>query len=149
MPGEAILVADVGTASTAVALVIDGTGRLLRNPSDGNDSWPTSITLEGDEYLIGSAADRDSYQGLNHGSFFQLVGALGGAEPGSQLITGRQLLTEFIRAMRTRAESIAGRPITRMLLAVPDDATPVRPTADPPAKPRRIRRYARPQPAVE
>ena len=55
---EPILVVDLGTSATSAALVADGRITQLRDPQTGSAVWPSSVCLDGDSYLVGTAAER-------------------------------------------------------------------------------------------
>src|ERR671916_2397021 len=55
---EPILVVDVGTSGTRVALVVGDQSGVLREPGGGGLVWPSSICLDDAGYLIGTAAER-------------------------------------------------------------------------------------------
>lgn len=143
---EPILVVDLGIALTKVALVIDGADTVLSNPAEPTHAWPTSIALDGSEFVIGTAANSHG-QGSTRGRFLQLLGQADEIELGGRSLHGPELVKQFLSKLRDRAEQQDEGPVDRILLTVPDD--PAKTIAELPVVTRRwIRRPARSAPSA-
>jgi pyruvate/2-oxoglutarate dehydrogenase complex dihydrolipoamide acyltransferase (E2) component len=119
---EAILVVDLGTATTMACIVADGQARPVTDTGSrqGVDYWQTAVAPHDDHPLVGVRADSPATQrGLFRGRFLQALGQPDKALPEAFGAPGG-LLATMLSTLRTEAGRIAGREVRRLLLTIPD-----------------------------
>lgn len=123
---EPILVIDVGTSGTRVALVEGDRSGLIREPGGATYVWPSSVCLDDTGYLVGTAAERRKraiprryIDGPRRAVDAQASMWLENHE-----VTGAQALTAYLSAVHTEAHQQYGAPIHRLTLTAPADYLP-------------------------
>jgi molecular chaperone DnaK len=123
---EPILVVDVGTSGTRVALVEGDRSGLIREPGGATYVWPSSVCLDDSGYLVGTAAERRKraiprryIDGPRRAVDAQASMWLENHE-----VTGVQALTAYLTAAHTEAQQLYGAPIHRLTLTTPADYAP-------------------------
>jgi molecular chaperone DnaK len=129
---EPILVVDVGTSGTRVALVDGDRSGLIREPGGGTYVWPSSVCLDDTGYVVGTAAERRKraiprryIDGPRRAVDAQASMWLENHE-----VTGAQALAAYLTAVHTEAQQQYGAPIHRLTLTAPADYTPGDPRRD-------------------
>ncbi|HEX8631624.1 MAG TPA: Hsp70 family protein [Catenuloplanes sp.] len=118
---EPVLVVDLGTSATAATLIIDGHGTPLREPQTGSVLWPSSVCLDGDTFLVGTAAERRKRSIPRR----YIDGPRRAIDAGAAMwldqreVTGAEALTAYLAALAGEARRSHGGPVTRLLLVVP------------------------------
>ncbi|HET9519082.1 MAG TPA: Hsp70 family protein [Actinoplanes sp.] len=122
---EPTLVVDLGTATSAAAIVAQGRTALLRDPYTGANSWPSAILAEdsgtGPRWLVGTAAERRKRAAPRR----YLDGPRRALDTRTPLlveqreVTATEALTAYLSAMSTEANEVYGLPIERLVLTVP------------------------------
>ncbi|GAA4674588.1 Hsp70 family protein [Phytohabitans rumicis] len=120
---EPILVVDVGTSGTRVALVVGDQSGLLREPGSGALIWPSSLCVDDAGYLVGTAAERRKraiprryIDGPRRAVDAQASMWLEGRE-----ITGGEALAAYLQAVCMEARQQYGAEIHRVTLTTPAD----------------------------
>ncbi|MFC0530685.1 Hsp70 family protein [Phytohabitans kaempferiae] len=129
---EPILVVDVGTSGTRVALAVGDRSGLLREPGSGSLVWPSSVCLDDAGYLIGTAAERRKraiprryIDGPRRAVDAQASVWLEGRE-----VTGGEALSAYLAVVRGEARQQYGTDIGRVTLTVPAAYLPGDPRRD-------------------
>jgi molecular chaperone DnaK len=129
---EPILVVDVGTSGTRVALVVGDQSGLLREPGSGGLVWPSSVLLDDAGYLIGTAAERRKraaprryIDGPRRAVDAQASMWLEGRE-----VTGGEALGAYLTAVRGEARHLYGADVDRVTLTTPAAYLPGDPRRD-------------------
>ncbi|GAA4435497.1 Hsp70 family protein [Phytohabitans houttuyneae] len=119
--GEPILVVDVGTFATRVALVVGDQSGLLREPGTGSLVWPSSVCLDDAGCLVGTAAERRKraiprryIDGPRRAVDAQASMWLDGRE-----VTGGEALAAYLTAVRGEARQQYGAEVHRVTLTTP------------------------------
>ncbi|BCB81788.1 hypothetical protein Pflav_081980 [Phytohabitans flavus] len=118
---EPILVVDVGTSATRVALVVGDQSGLLREPGTGSLVWPSSVCLDDTGYVFGTVAERRKraiprryIDGPRRAVDAQASMWLEGRE-----ITGGEALSAYLAAVRGEARQQYGANVDRVTLTTP------------------------------
>jgi len=118
---EPILVVDVGTSGTQVALVVGDQASLVKEPASGAGSWPSSVCLTDEGYLVGTPAEvrkrtipRRYIEGPRRAVDAQASMWLEHRE-----VTGVEALTAYLTVVGTEARQLYGGDIARLTLTVP------------------------------
>lgn len=116
-----ILVIDFGTSTSSAVLLADGRERLLKEPSTGSASWPSSVHVENGTTLVGTPAERRKRR---NPSAYRTEFKRDLGQSLTITIDGRphrpeELVTAVLRAFREAAHVVAGRPVDRLLVTVP------------------------------
>ncbi|MFY1633813.1 Hsp70 family protein [Solwaraspora sp. WMMB335] len=129
---EPILVVDVGTSGTRVALVVADQTTLVKEPASGATSWPSSVCLADEGFLVGTpaevrkrAAPRRYIDGPRRAVDAQAAMRLEHRE-----VTGVEALTAYLTVIGTEVQQFYGGPIDRLTLTVPADYLPGDPRRD-------------------
>ncbi len=118
---EPVLAIDFGTSTTSAALVVDGTIRLIKEPTTGTWSWPSSVYLDGEALLVGTPAERlKRADPACYGSEFKReLGQDAAITLGEWSFSPQELATAVLSALRSEAERQSGVEISRAVLTVP------------------------------
>jgi molecular chaperone DnaK (HSP70) len=123
---EPILAIDFGTTTSAAIVVAGGKEDLIEEPSGHGRTWPSSVSLDGDRLVAGTAAENRKRR---HAQLYR-------AEIKPELAEDRQvrlgdrdfpvteLITAILAAIRTEAERVAGREVRRAVITVPASYRP-------------------------
>lgn len=118
---EPTLVVDLGTATTAAAIVAQQWIGLLRDPLTGGYLWPSAMCLSASGLLAGTAAERRKraephryVEGPRRAVDAQATLRLGDRE-----LTGPAALTGYLSTVATEANAVYGEPIRRLTLTAP------------------------------
>lgn len=124
---EPILVADIGVASCAAAIVADGRSALLRDPLTRSEAWPSALLLDDGRWLAGTAAERRKRAAPRR----YVDGPRRAVDVRAPLllehreVTGVEALTAYLSVVAAEARTVYGSPIDRLVLTVPSGyATP-------------------------
>ncbi|MEJ3750730.1 Hsp70 family protein [Actinomycetes bacterium KLBMP 9797] len=129
---EPILVVDVGTSGTRVALVVGDRSGLIREPGATSYVWPSSVCLDDAGYLIGTAAERRK-RALPRRYIDgprRAVDARASMWLEQREVTGTEAVTVYLTAVRGEAEQQYGAALHRLTLTVPADYGPGDPRRD-------------------
>jgi hypothetical protein len=123
---EPILVIDPGARFTSAAVVADRGMQLIKEPSSGSYSWPTSVALDGDVLRVGTIAERRKRSNLLlYASHLTESLRLGRQVTlGDHSYRSHELIAVLLHALRTEAVRLAGVPVDRVLLMVGEDQSP-------------------------
>ncbi len=118
---EPILAVDLGTATSAAAIVAQRRTALLRDPLTGDGAWPSAICASDTGLLTGTAAERRkrAEPGRYVDGPRRAVDAQTTIRVGARELTGTQALTAYLSAMAAEARAVYGAPIPRVVLTVP------------------------------
>ncbi|BCB87166.1 hypothetical protein Psuf_044790 [Phytohabitans suffuscus] len=129
---EPILVVDVGTSATRVALVVGDQSGLLREPGTASLVWPSSVCLDDAGYLVGTAAERRKraiprryIDGPRRAVDAQASMWLDGRE-----VMGGEALGAYLAAVRGEARQQYGADVDRVTLTTPPAYLPRDPRRD-------------------
>ena len=118
---EPVLVVDFGTSTSSAALVVGDSVRLVKEPASGSWCWPSSVCLDGENLLVGTAAERlRRVDPLVYRAEFKRD--LGDPVPivlGGKSFRPEDLVTEFIVALRQQAQRLCDQQLHRLVLTVP------------------------------
>lgn len=128
---EPILVVDVGTLATRVALVVGDRSGLIREPG-GSYVWPSSVCVDDAGYLVGTAAERRKRAAPRRyiDGPRRAVDAQASMWLENREVTGGEALTAYLRAVHAEAQQQYGALITRLALTVPAGYQPGDPRRD-------------------
>lgn len=125
MTTDAVLVVDLGAATTSAALVADGSVRLLRESASDSWSWPSAVCFGEEGMLVGTSAV--NLGKANPDACRVAVKRDLGGRP--VVLSGRrfrpeELVAELLRALRARAVQVLGSaPLDRLVLISPTEYT--------------------------
>ena len=123
---DPILVVDFGTTSSSASLVTDGGPQPVKEPGSGSYSWPSSVCLDGERLLVGTAAERRkrSDPSLYRAEFKRDLGQDAPILLGERSFTAGELVAAAIRALAVQARTLIPEPVERLLLTVPASYRP-------------------------
>lgn len=126
---EPILVVDPGTTWTTAAVVTDGRSELLKEPATGSYCWPTSVARDGDTLHVGTVAERRKHAepALYAGHLTALLAFDRQVALGDRAYPARELASALLAVLKTEAERLVGRPITRILVLCEHHQGPLTP----------------------
>ncbi len=118
---EPILVVDVGTATSAAAIVAEGRTALLRDPYTGSTSWPSAILADDTGWLVATAAERRKRAAPRRyiDGPRRAVDARAALLLEQREVTGSEALTAYLSAVADEAHHVYGSHIRRLVLTVP------------------------------
>ncbi|WP_433222985.1 Hsp70 family protein [Dactylosporangium sp. CS-047395] len=121
MNDEAVLVLDIGTSTSAAALVVGDTVRLVKERSGASWVWPSVAAWDGRELLVGRRAElrRPSRPDIARIEFKRDLGASVPLRLGDAERRPEELIAALAAAIRDEAERLHGAPITRAVLTCP------------------------------
>ncbi|WP_433064704.1 Hsp70 family protein [Dactylosporangium sp. CS-033363] len=121
MNDEAVLVLDIGTSTSAAALVVGDTVRLVKERSGESWVWPSVAAWDGRELLVGRRAElrRPSRPDIARIEFKRDLGANVPLRLGDAERRPEELIAALAAAIRNEAERLHGAPITRAVLTCP------------------------------
>ncbi|WP_433220394.1 Hsp70 family protein [Dactylosporangium sp. CS-047395] len=125
MGSWAVLVVDFGTTSTAAALVTGDRVQLIKEPSSGLYAWPSAVCADGDELLVGTAAERRKRAdpaGYRAG-FKRDLGETAPIPLGERSYPPHALVAHLLAVVRGQAAELTTEPLDRLLLTVPASVT--------------------------
>ncbi|MDG4767541.1 Hsp70 family protein [Solwaraspora sp. WMMD406] len=129
---EPILVVDVGTSGTRVALVVGDQTTLVKEPASGAASWPSSVCLADDGFLVGTPAEvrkraipRRYIDGPRRAVDAQASMWLEHRE-----VTGVEALSAYLTVIGAETRQLYGGPVDRLTLTVPAEYLPGDPRRD-------------------
>lgn len=118
---EPMLVVDFGTSTSSAALVVGDSVRLVKEPASGSWCWPSAVCLDGENLLVGTAAERlRRIDPLVYRAEFKRD--LGDPVPivlGDKSFRPEDLVAEFIVALRQQAQRLCDQQLHRLVLTVP------------------------------
>ena len=118
---EPALLVDFGTTTSAAALHVGETVRILKEPGTGSWTWPSAVCLAGDTLLVGTPAERSkrAHPGGYRSEFKRDLGHGSRIPLGDKSFTPQDLVVEILRAFTPLAQRAAGGPIRHLVLTVP------------------------------
>ena len=129
---EPIMVVDVGTSGTRVALVVADQTTLVKEPASGATSWPSSVCLADEGFLVGTPSEvrkrampRRYIDGPRRAVDAQAAMWLEHRE-----VTGAEALTVYLTVVANETRQLYGGQIDRLTLSVPADYLPGDPRRD-------------------
>lgn len=130
---EPILAVDVGTSGTRVALVVADQTTLVKEPASGAASWPSSVCLADEGFLVGTPAEvrkRSMPRRFIDGPR-RAVDAQASMWLEHREVTGAEALTAYLTVVGNETRQLHGLgPIDRLTLTVPADYLPGDPRRD-------------------
>ncbi|MEH1123643.1 Hsp70 family protein [Micromonospora sp. CPCC 206061] len=116
-----VLVVDVGTTSSAAAVVTGDTTVLVPEPMTGAATWPSAVFWDGQQMLVGTLAERRK---RSDPEAFAAGFKRGLADDTSVLLGPRRFrpveqVVAVLSTLRAEAERLHGAPIHRAVLTVP------------------------------
>ncbi len=123
---EPILAIDFGTTTSAAILVIDGREELIEEPSGHGRAWPSSVSLDGDRLVVGTAAEnrKRRHWNLYRAEIKRDLAEGRQMKLGERFFAVEELITALLAAMRAEAERVAGREIHRVVVTIPASYRP-------------------------
>ncbi|MBU2667168.1 Hsp70 family protein [Actinoplanes bogorensis] len=131
MSAAPILAFDLGTDTAAMALVTGDDVRFLAEPGSGLLNWSSAICLDGDEIVVGTAAEnRRQSRPTGYRAEIKRDLARGPVRLGDQDVEPLDLVVAVLRQARAVASRDAGAPVEHVLLTVPASYHPGDPRWD-------------------
>jgi molecular chaperone DnaK len=118
---EPILAVDLGTDTSAAAIVAQRRTALLRDPLTATDMWPSALCVSATGLLAGTAAERRrrAEPGRYVAGPRRAVDAQAPIRLGDRELSGSQVLTAYLSTMAAEARDVYGSALPRLVLTVP------------------------------
>lgn len=116
-----ILVVDLGTYASSVAIATADQVRIIPDPVTGSRRWPSSAARNGLGLVTSGAAEqhRDTAPGCYVPAVRRALDSDTPARLGDRDYTGLELATEYLRAVAAETERQYGGAVDRLVLTVP------------------------------